>query len=277
MNITTPTYCIAIISVLTGCSLCLSLPSIAADANNVPLASVIKLEEKPTHNNTQHTPENFAVGGIDTATATQQAHQGNNPWQNILALLAVSASAWWILNTAWFKQLAQQRQALHLAQQNKGYLTQHHSTVPPSPRNQLLQTSIQWLKTHFIQPDRNTEEKPLPIANILQTVELSHGQSLVLVKVGNNILGIGTGSTHPVLLEQWEAASLYPEPPNHNGLTPTQTPEKWMAQSPPIPSINDTEPTTYPQPDLEIIADYETLNQTEQALFSQLLQPESRV
>lgn len=267
----------------------LTLPSHATpDANNIPLANIIKREQQPA--NTTHTSgntENFAISGLDTTIATnahKRANNTQNPWQNIIALLGVSASAWWILNTAWFKQLAQQRQVQLLAQQQPLHTGTNHynnNTQPSAnPRIQFVQKSIHWIKKQLLTPNsiNSPTNHTQPIANILQTVELGAGQSLVLVQIGSQILGIGTGGTQPLLLKQWEAATLLSPAEESITLTEnypnnTHVPEKWMAQSPPIPSKSDAETSIHTP--LETVPDYETLNQTEQALFSQLLQPQN--
>lgn len=279
---------ILLVLLLTGSLFYVSLPSLAMpDANNIPLAKIIKREQQPANiTPSSGNTENFAISGLDTAIATnahKRATDKQNPWQNIIALLGVSASAWWILNTAWFKQLAQQRQGQFLAQQQHANTnTSHYSNTTKQPANNsfwFIQNSINWVKTQLLTTNsvNNPNTHTQPIANILQTVELTAGQSLVLVQVGNQILGIGTGGTQPVLLKQWEADTILPPEAaittEENQLNTAHIPEKWMAQPPPIPSKHDTDSSTHSP--LESVPDYESLNQTEAALFNQLLQPQN--
>jgi hypothetical protein len=277
---TTSLYLLAGIALTTSCIIAVShanslSPSLkqTLDADNISLQSILKPEQ-------QKTEEAYAVGGIDSNSLERKypptSTANGNLWQVVFALLAVSAGAWWILNTPWFKGLAQQKEA-QLIPKNGGYfpatgatpITTSSATTLTAP----LQQGMDWLTSFLRLSPTSAVEPPveLALATVLQTLPLAGGQFLVMVKIGETIHSIVAGGHQPLLLGTWPATALgvSTESPPSVGV---QT-EKWMAQTPPTPTpIAKTE--EYPATTTELLPDYEALNEAEEALFGQLLQTE---
>jgi hypothetical protein len=253
-----------------------ALPVAAADADNVSLQSILKPEQQKAPS------EAYAVGGIDTPlaerTTSPPAASSGNLWQVVFALLGVSAGAWWVLNTAWFKQLAQQKEAQWL-QKNGGNGSHAPAyggvTQPPAPVLKSLNKGIAWVASLLNNSSQNpVEPTELALASVLQTLPLAGGQYLVMVKIGDSIQSMVTGGQQPLLTGTWNAELLL-------SLTQAETPEKahqaekWMAQTPPTPTPSVRTEDRLVQN--ETLLDYEALNESEEALFGQLLQAEKRV
>ena len=242
------------------------------DADNVSLQSILKPEQ-------QKTEKAYAVGGIDSASLERRypSATNGNLWQVVFALLAVSAGAWWVLNTAWFKALAQQKEA-QLLQKSGGHfsatfsspITTSSATIITKP----LQQGIDWITSFLRLAPASAEEPPaeLALATVLQTLPLAGGQFLVMVKIGEAIHSIATGGHQPLLLGTWNASQLLSLSPLEAPSETTQT-EKWMAQTPPIPTPTARREDLFSNS--EILTDYEALNESEQALFGHLLQQET--
>jgi hypothetical protein len=243
-------------------------PIVVADADNISLQSILKPEQ-------QKPAEAYAVGGVDSYTAGKGRSTNNgNLWQVVFALLAVSAGAWAILNTAWFKALAQQKEA-QLLQKNGAYLS---SPTIANPTRSLtttsspLQKATDWVASLLRPETSESIATEPPLANVLQTLPLPSGQFLVMVQIADTIHSLVMGGHHqPLLVGTWQSEAFGISPTNTD---PVQT-EKWMAQTPPTPT-----PTARKENLLasnELLTDYEALNATEEALFGQLLQQEKTV
>ena len=239
-------------------------PIVVADADNISLQSILKPEQ-------QKPAEAYAVGGIDSYTAGKSRSTNNgNLWQVVFALLAVSAGAWAILNTAWFKALAQQKEA-QLLQKNGAYLTPPSLVNAPSgvtKASSPLQKATDWVAS-LLRPETSEPTTTEPaLASVLQTLPLPSGQFLVMVQIADTIHSLVVGGHHqPLLVGTWKAEAFGMSPANTD---PVQT-EKWMAQTPPTPSARKEEFLSAP----EILTDYEALNESEEALFGQLLHQET--
>jgi hypothetical protein len=249
------------------------------DANDISLQSILKPEQQTS------TPT-YAVGGVDDTYLAEKgrrtaASAESQLWQAVLALLAVSAGAWWVLNTAWFRGLAQQKEAQLLLKKGNvlaspptmmgsmsSPITTTTATLMP-PQAPLLQQAIDWATAVFgLRPEQPITAVPVAepaLARVLQTLPLPTGQFIVMMQVGEMVHSLAVGGHHPpVLVGTWQAAEL--------GLEPAATavqPEKWMAQTPPTPmALKEAVPNAA---DL-LMTDYEALNATEEALFEQLRQ-----
>ena len=238
------------------------------DSDNISLQSILKPEQ-------QKHEEAYAIGGIDTYTAEKRptTNANGNLWQVVLALLAVSAGAWWILNTAWFKALAQQKEA-QLLQKNGTFVP--YATTPsvpvatPSPLSKGLDwvASFLHLETNK-NPITNNPSSEVAFAEVLQTLPLPGGQYLVVIKTGEVLQSLVTGGQQPLLLGTWSANS-------NNPWEESPSAEKWMAHPPPTPTPISAPAFRKEEVNLqaEILTDYEALSETEEALFGQLLHTE---